>query len=618
MIQSTPAFFRRLLLIAGLVPALTAFAQESEVTKLTPYVVSPTRTAEDPNKVPGAVTVLQPADLALAQVVSLSRALARVPGLSVAHTGGVGGPTSVFMRGGNSEHTLFFVDGVRMNTGDAGYTNFLGGADLAGLDQIEVLRGPQSTLYGSSALGGVIVMNTASGHTPLVEKATVAGGSFNTYGGILTGQGQRGNLGVSVSLSEFSTDNDREFNRYDSLSYSTRVETRVNPSLVLGFTLRGQNSSSEAPGSVGSTFVGTVDNLTHLSTVYGEWQASAHLRSRLTYGWFQQEYTYTPEPPPRGNMYDSEFYSRDTRNIVDWQTNWDPADNFSLVGGLNVETETVTSVSLGTADRFDNDSRAGYLLATCRPAPHTSLLAGVRYDHFDRVGDAATWKLGISHLIPASGTKLRANYGTGFAAPRPVYVVGGPFYNANPTLQPEKSKGWDVGVDQSLWTNRANVGVTYFNNRFRNLFIYDFLIPGIVNTGKASASGLEFAFDVTPVKGVRFDLSYTYLDAQNDTNNRPLIRRPRHLFDTQATWQATPAWLIGAGVRFASGRFDDSTTAPVRVEDYTTVRLFAQYQLPQNLVLKLRVENLLDEKYAEVRGYPSLPLGVFGSIDWRF
>lgn len=618
--MNTPiqASLRRLLILAGFVPALTAFAQESEPTKLPPYVVSATRTAQDPKEVSSAVTVLQTADLALAQVSNLGSALARVPGLSVAQTGAAGGPTSIFIRGGNSDHTLFFVDGIRMNTGDALYTSFLGGADLVGLDQIEVLRGPQSTLYGSSAIGGVIVMNTASGNTPLEEKAAFTGGSFNTYGGLLAGKGQRGNTGVSVSLSAFSTDNERDFNHFDSLSYTTRMETRLNPSLVLGLTLRGQKSTAEAPDNVGSTYVGTVNSLNHLSTVYAELQVSSQVRSRLTYGWVQQEYTYTPAPPPRGNAYDTDYYNRDTRNVLDWQTNWTVAANASVVAGFNAESENVTTVTPSGTDPFGNDSSAGYLLATYRPEANTTLIAGLRYDDFEHFGAATTWKCGASHFFPASGTKLRASYGTGFAAPRPVYVVGGPFYNANPTLRPEKSKGWDVGFDQPFWEHRANVGVTYFNNRFRDLFIYDFMIPGIVNTGKASASGLEFAFDLTPVKTVHFDLAYTYLDARNDTNNRPLIRRPRHMFDAQVTWQASSAWLVGAGLHFAAARFDGSTTNPVRAEDYTTVRVFTQYQLPQNLTLKLRVENLLDEKYAEVRGYPSLPLGIFGSIDWRF
>jgi len=614
----------RLFSFLGSAVALAAFAQSEPapasrgepVLALDRLVVSATRSPQDPKFVPSVVTVLKPQDLELAQISSLADALSGVPGISVAQTGAVGGPTSVFMRGGNSDHTLFFVDGIRMNTADAAYPNFLGAADLAGLNQIEVLRGPQSTLYGSSALGGVIVLNTATASSTPIEKASFEAGSFKTYRGVATGSASSGRLGGTISLSALSTDNDRDFNQFDQVSYSGRAEFRVTPNVVAGFTLRGQDASSESPGSVGSTFVGSVDSLTHLSTVYGEWKASERASSRVTLGWFQQEYTYTPEPPPRGNAYDTPYYSRDTRGVLDWQNNWNPTDALALVAGLNVENERVTSVT-DTVDRYDNDARAGYALATWRPEAHTTLMAGVRYDDFENFGDATTWKLGASYLL-AGGAKLHASYGTGFAAPRPVYVVGGPFYNPNPGIKPEESQGWDAGIDQALWSDKAHVGVTYFRNRFRELFIYDFTIPGIVNTGQASAEGVEFAFDVAPTSALRFDLSYTYTDARNDSAKRPLIRRPRNVLDAQVRWEVSPQVLVGAGLHAVASRFDGSTTAPVRVEDYTTVRVFAQYRLPDDLVLKVRVENALDEEYQDVRGYPALPAAVYGSVEWTF
>ncbi|MCC5025488.1 MAG: TonB-dependent receptor [Candidatus Synoicihabitans palmerolidicus] len=480
----------------------TAWAQSEsdskDVDTLDALIVSANRAPTDPLVVTSAVTLIKPESLRSAQIDDLASALAQVPGLSVVPTGG-GGPTAVFMRGGAADHTVFLVDGVRMNTPDASYAQFLGAAGTLGLDRIEVLAGPQSTLYGSAALEGVIVMDTTRGGRDSVGRVRVSAGSFDSYDGAVELHGGTGKLGYSASIAATSTANDRERNDAQSVASSTRLETKLNEALTLGWTLRGQESSADAPGSVGSPYIGEVDTTDNLSTVYGQWQFDDTLSSRLTYEWVQREYTYTPVPPPLGSPRDSPYFSQDTRNVSDWQTNWDPTAAISVVGGVAVETETITSVTPSGVDGFDNDSRGAYVMAHTHLVADTTLQAGLRYDDFARWGDATTWKTGVSRHWATTGTKLRANYGTGFAAPRPVYVTGGPFYNPNPTLLPEESKGWDLGFDQTLVGDRLVLGVTYFENRFRNLFTYDFSIPGIINTGKATSRGLETALALTPM-----------------------------------------------------------------------------------------------------------------------
>lgn len=593
-------------------------AQTDNVVELDTYLISATRTPTDPESVTSVVTVLEVESMELAQIDDLQSALAQVPGLSVMQTGARGGPTSVFIRGGNADHTLFMVDGVRMNTLDASYTNFLGAASTAGLDRVEVLSGPQSTLYGSSALGGVIVVETARGRDEQSGVASVTAGAFDSVGGELATQGKTDQLSYSASVNRSETKNDRDFNEFEQLSYSTRIESTVTPNLLLGVTLRGDDLFSQAPGSLTSTYVGSVDTRQHLATAYAQWQLSDEVSSRLTYGWVQREYTYTPEPPPVGNQYDTDFYSRDTRNVLDWQTHWSPSEEVSIMGGLNAETENVTTITPSRTDLFSNDSKAAYLLAHYRPQKGTTLMAGLRHDDFDQFGTATTWKAGVSHLVAATGTKYRANYGTGFAAPRPVYVVGGPFYSPNPTIKPEESRGWDVGFDQALPGDRATASVTYFENRFRNLFTYEFSIPGIINTGLASSRGVETSVRFAPVNGISGNVSYTYLDADNDSKGVPLTRRPRHRISTQINWQVTESWLIGSGASYAGKRFDGSSSNPTEMPDYMVVRFFTHYDFGNGVRAKLRVENAFDKDYEAVRGYPSLPMAIHGGIEWRF
>lgn len=601
------------------VSSLHAQATGEAVSTLSELIVSANRAPTDPAAVTSVVTVVKPDDLHRAQVDSLGAALATVPGLSVVQTGAHGGQTAVFMRGGGADHTLFFVDGVRMNTADASYANALGAAPTVGLDRIEVLRGSQSTLYGSSALGGVIVLDTTHGRQAgPAGRGSVTAGSFATVEGALELQGATDQLGYSLALSAGSSDNQRAYDDYRHVGYATRLESQLNPALTVGLTWRGQDVSAGAPGGLGSTYVGATAFRENLSTAYVQWQADESLSSRLTYGWVQQQYAYTPEPPPVGNAWDTDYTSRDTRNVVDWQINCDPSATVSLVGGATFETEGSVSAAPGSHDVYANDSRGLYLLTTAQLAAGTTLNAGVRYDDFDRWGEATTWRVGGAQVFAGTGTKLRLNYGTGFAAPRPAYVVGGPFYNPNPALQPEESRGWDVGVDQTLAAGRIVAGLTYFENRFRNLFTYDWMIPGIINTGRAASQGVETSLLLTPRAGLALQLGYTYLDARDEASGQPLIRRPRHLASARLTWQATDAWLLGAGVSFAGDRFDGSTAAPVAMPDYTVVRLFTHYDVSAALRLKLRIENAFDADYEVVRNYPALPLAIYGGADWRF
>lgn len=598
--------------------AAAAWAQTSLVSELDTLIVSANRTPTDAQAVTSSVTVMDLPELVAAQVDSLADALRSVPGLSVMQTGGAGGSTSVFIRGGNSDHTLIMVDGVRMNSSDASYGNYLGAAGICGLDRAEVLRGPQGTLYGASAMGGVIVLESARGTDANLGRVSLEAGSFNTYRGSVEWRGSTDSLGYAASLSGISTDNDRAYSEFDEVAYSARLEGKLGDRLTLGFTLRGQDVNTGSPGNVGSTYIAEVDSVNHLSTVYAAWQPSDQLSSRLTYGWVQQEYTYTPLPPPVGNAWDSDYYSRDTRNVLDWQTNWDPVENLAVIAGLTAETEDIGTITPTANDRFDNDSRAAYALFHYTPASGTTLFGGVRHDDYDQFGNATTWKAGAAHLFEGSGTKLRINYGTGFAAPRPIYVQGGPWYTANPDLLPEESEGWDFGIDQSFGNGLAVASLTYFTNDFTNLLVYDFTVPGMLNTGRASSDGLEAALAVNPTEQLSLRFAYTQLNAENDSLDVPLLRRPKHRFSGQVIYRPTDAVVVGAGFEGVDGGFDGSSSAPVAMPGWTVYRFFGSYDLGNGVRLKARLENAFDKAYEPVSGYPALPLGGYAGIDWSF
>ncbi len=596
--------------LAALAAASSLRAQTSaeEPTPLPDYVISATRSPQDPRYTPSAVTLVPLEELKASQVLDLRQALAREPGVVVMTTGPVGGQSSIFLRGASSHQTLFVVDGVRLSDRAASYTNFLGGADLAGLDRLEVLRGPQSTLYGSSALGGVILMQTTHGRGSLNGLAAVQAGSFGTWGAGVQGSGEQGPVSYSLAVARYQTDNNAPKNGYDQWSYAGRAEFRVNEPWRVGVTLRRTVGDFAEVGSRFFPQESSVESGMLLVTAYADGRLTSNWRTRLTLARHERDYDYADTflTSHMGNE----------RDIADWQNTWQATDDLEIVAGLNYERSRYLIAGAETRDEI----AAGYVSATARLRPDVTLTAGLRHDDYESFGNATTGRVGVSWIL-RQNTKLRATYGTGFSAPGSDDRFGVPSWGQlpNPDLKAEKSRGWDVGIDHEMWEGRSSVSATYFHNRFRNLFEWETLdfttFEGrIINRARARTEGVELAWQLRPVTGVTTRLTYTYLEARDETGDTRLARRPRHVGEAEVRYEPNERWNAGAGVRVVSDRIE----AGQRIEDFTTVRLFGSYAIARDLRLKLRVENALDEAYEEVLGYPSLPLGVYGQVEWHF
>ena len=238
------------------------------------------------------------------------------------------------------------------------------------------------------------------------------------------------------------------------------------------------------------------------------------------------------------------------------------------------------------------------------------------------MGDATTWHAGAAYRL-GKDTKLRATFGTGFNAPTPADRYGlPPYLLPNPGASPEKSRGWDIGLDQTILEGRATFGVTFFENRFRDLLEYQIEDPvtyagSEINVDRATTSGVEVQADARLTSVFTIRGGYTYLQAVDDVTQTRLIRRPRHTLDAGLDAQISRKWLVGAGAHLVADRVDGAYS-PAPLGGYTTFRLYTSCAIRPNLILKMRVENMLDRKYQEVAGYPALPRGVFGSVEWRF
>ena len=576
----------------------------SEPITLDDVVVSASRTPQDLQFTASSVTLLDVDSLRDSQITDLKTALASQPGVNVKSTGALGGTATAYFRGLNDNQNLFVVDGIRMNTRATG-SGFLNSADLSGNDRIEILRGPQSALYGSSALGGVTRIDTAQGCGAPTGAVSATAGSFDTYGASGNVQGGSKVLSYSASVSGLTTENERERNAFESRAFTSRLEYTPTSLISAGATVRLQNADYEEPGSVAFPFPGDSESDSLLATLYADWRPVEVFRSRLTGGYHQRNYTWT-------SVGGSPDEQTNRRHVVDWQNTWQAHERLEVTGGLTHErAEHDINGDVNKAD----PATAEFLNILGRPFESLALTLGGRHEDLGDAGEANTWKTGAAWQA-ARWTKLRATYGTGFSAPSESEILGVPawFLPPSPDLRPEKSRGWDAGIDQEILPGAMSASVTYFQNRVKDMIDFDFGTFSYRNIAQAETSGVEIELNNTygPVFSSR--VAYTYLDTE-DANGQRLIYRPRHVADVELRARVTADWLLGAGCHVVADRMRSTTAS---IEDYTTVRLFASYRANKNLTLRARVENALDENYADTFGYEALSAAIYGSVEWRF
>lgn len=612
----------------GTSPAVGAAAAEAEKSVLLEaYVVSASRTAQNIKLTPSSVTSISLSEMERTQIPDLRTALQLTPGVNVIQTGGgTGSQSAISIRGSSANQTLFVIDGVRMNAEDwtSGYSNYLGSAGLAGLDRVEILRGPQSTLYGSAAMGGVISLETAHGNGAAHGTLAIDGGSFNSIGATIAAAGRshvtsslstrEQSLGYSASFFSTYTENDRDFNLFKQYGGSTRLEYQVADSLTAGFTYRGVSARYEEPASTYAPYNAGIRKLdVNIATAYVAAKPIASLESRLTFGWVQNIYDWVN----RDGTYPN--YSHSTRNVIDWQNTWQPLEQLQVIAGINTEWSIYDSSSFVYSERLVS----GYLNTVAKPVKNLELTLGVRSDDYSSFNTHATWRTGAAYRIEQTKTTLRATYGTGFNAPAPQYVLGGRYYAPNADLKPEKSKGWDIGVEQDLWRDRITLGGSFFKNDFSNKFLAVYGSGGLyryTNVPAATTKGVETFLYTRPFAGLNAQLTYTYLDTRDNKGAR-LVRMPRNILAAGINYQVTKEFLAGVGVSYIADRSKETlygVAKPYKMPDYATVRVYGSYELVKGLTVKARIENLFDKKYETSLGYPALPFGLFGGVEWKF
>lgn len=628
MIPSIPAVRGRSLRACAVITAALLFpvAHGQTVPTETPItlddlIVTASRTPQARDQVASSVTVIRPGELADRQLSSLAEVLRSVPGVSVQQTGATGGVTALSLRGSKTAQTLFVIDGVRFNDPNTSYASWLGGFSPATFDRIEVLRGPQSTLYGGAAMGGVVSVALARGTGAPAGALSAEAGSFQTRRGAVAAQGAAGDFAYTLSASAQATDNDRPDNEARLANYAGRLDYRVSGTTTIGATFRYLDSHYKDPNDIrtfNTTPISNNDLAGSLATLFAELTPTETWSARVTAGVQKQRYdndgSFSGFPSP--------YHTDTTREVIDWQNTVMLAPTVTVVAGASYERSEFTDGGVYPDDTL----KGAFAQAEWQATTGLRVGAGLRYDDYNSFGDVVTGRVTASQQLADTGTRLHATWGTSFLPPSLSQRYGSAYTAASPGIRPEKSSGWDAGIEQVLVERKLTLDVTYFRNRFKDLIAYQGAVfPALGNyrnLGRAQAAGVETSLQATPVATLTLTATWTYLDATDETTGGRLDDRPRHTFSAEVTWRPDTAWLVGGGVYGASDRratdFNAFPSVQLNPGDYAVARVYAAWRATDRLTLRARVENLLNRAYEETYGFPSPGAALYAGAEFRF
>jgi vitamin B12 transporter len=630
------AAFAWLLAACGLVAAAGEDPAQTVPPSQYEIVVTATKIEAPEREVASSITVITGQELLRTGRSSVLDALRDAVGLAVTQNGGPGSAASLLIRGANNEHTLVLIDGIELNDPINPSRSYdLAHLSLNQVERVEVLRGPQSPLYGSDAMGGVINIITRRGRGRPRLSLSGSAGTYGTWNGDLALSGSSGRADYSLGLSYARTSGisaadavdpgNTEKDGYRNLTLAGTFGYALRDNVDLSITIRSVRARTEID-DFGGPYGDDVNNLQD----YGSTIARAEVRGlffgnrweqRLSVAWIRADRTLV-NPPDEAHPLDSESGSYGSRNArLDWQNNIFLGVSQTLTAGLELGREEgwsdyASESAYGPYESSFPDETARtagfYVQDQWKVRDAFFLAAGARLDVHSRTGTALTCRIAPAYIVSRTGTKFRATLGTGFKAPSLYQLYApptswGPVGNMN--LAPERVTGWDAGLDQDLLGDRLRLGLTYFRNAFRDLIDFDYVL-GYVNIGRARTSGVEISAESRPfgpAGPLTFRAAYTRLAARDEASGAPLLRRPHDKFSADLQARVRGRFDLAAFFLYVGKRIDrDFSATPyetVVLPAYGLVGASATASLRSGIDLFVRLDNILNSRYETVWGY---------------
>jgi vitamin B12 transporter len=607
-------------------------------------IVAATRGEAPLSTVGVSASVLDGDAIAARESSDFIRLLQDVPGIAVARSGGMGAQASAFFRGGNSNFARVLVDGVPVNE-PGGAFNFGSQLPLE-LDRVEVVRGATSSLYGTDALAGVVQLATrrADPLAPPSVRGEMEGGSFSwrRFQGGTTGH--TGAFDWNAGVVHLDTDNQVPNSAFGETAGAASLGARLSERSNIRFVFRGEKDEVGTPGP---TAFGRPDLDAHFDSssvvLGGEWHFSADgvmqqarlglarsnqlSRDPLDSGAYTPEFEGITGAYPISDFTNPDGFQNDSRRVsAGYQAELGVGRANLLTAGVDLERETGEVGSLPSDTLSPSRTNVGvYVQDRLVLGGRVFLTLGGRLEHNDSFGTEAVPRVAVAWRLTSgrNGTTLRASAGAGIKEPDFLQSFGLSFFaRGNPALKPERSRTYDIGLEQRLAGDRVRVQGTLFENEYRDQIAYQVVDPNTfqgtyVNLGKTRARGVELALEASPARHVQLGASYTFLDGEVLVSSsdfdpvyavgQPLLRRPKN---QASAWGRVDAGRFTLGANVVSvGRRADSDFVGLGLTKnaaYTRVDARALIRIHRGIEAFVVAENLFDESYQEVLGYPAL------------
>jgi len=569
-------------------------------------VVTATRTEVAITQVGSSISVLTAKEIEERQYSFTVDALRSLPGITVSQNGPFGGTATVRIRGAASGQTLVLIDGTVVNDPSSPGAGFnFATLDPNDIERIEVLRGPQSTLYGSQAIGGVVNIITKRASGPFAVSGFVETGSFNTLRSGVTVAGRRGETDYRLSLSGIrasgiskadANDANTEEDGYRSYTVGGNAGSNLTQTLRVEGTVRYSDSRNEFDSFGAATGVADGDEVgsgsVHLSTFAGQFENS-----------LSASYTMIDRDNETNGL--RSFSTTGIRSAFEYLGEVSMSEYWNAIVGLKTEdTKIRSSSSIRTNSIFGQ--------VQVLPLDGLSLVGGIRVDDHETTGGVTTLRFTGAYALEETGTVFRASWGEGFKSPTPFQLT---FFccgatGPNPNLQPEQSKGWDVGVEQSFEDGKYDLQVNYYEQDITNQINFSFGIGGYENLDRVETSGWEFIATARPLDWVDVSANFTHQTATDLATGGQLVRVPANIASLNITTRPMERLSVGGSVLYNDNEADARGT----VARWTRVDVRSAYQLNDEVEVFGRVENLFDEQYQDIFGFGTPGLSGFIGI----
>ncbi len=605
--------------LLALAIATPAFAQAAD-----DIVVTASGIEQPRDEVGQAITVIDAATIEKRQTVDVVDLLATTPGVRFSRTGSTGSAAGVSLRGAETTQTLVLIDGVKVNDPSGIGDGYDFGHLLTGnISRIEVLRGSNSVVHGSQAIGGVISLVTATPADGFAANASAEYGYSDTLTAKADMSGTAGAVSGGIGGAYFRTDGissaavGTEKDGYKNFAGNARLKIAFSDALSLD--LRGYYINADldydsffgAPAD--SPDVAKLDQYVGYAGLnLGLFDGRFTSRAAVTWLRNDRDYYFV-----RGTAPDYGYSGTNLR--FEYQGVVTPVEQAKLIFGYEHERPDYDFFGFGSTDSQRANIDSVYALGIVQPFAGLSVTGGIRHDDHSQFG-GATLGANANYSPNDGATSFRLSYGEGFKAPS-LYQLYDSF-SGNSALRPERSKSYDFGIDQSLAEGRALISLTAFLRNTTDQINYDNATFTYGNIDRTRAKGVEAMLALRPVDALNVTASYSYIDAR-DRSGRPafdgkrLPRRAEHAVSVSADYDWSFGLSTGATLTMVGDSFDDAANA-VRLDGYALAGIRASLPVGRNFEVYGRVDNLFDADYATAFNYGTYGRAAYGGVRARF